>query len=78
MKLSICSVFWECETWSRSQVQQVLDPPKADELYMTAQQFYVAKVVNLKHPLIDFLLGLLQYCKVAVLHFHVSLLLLCV
>lgn len=31
IKLLICSDFSECETWSRSQVQQVLDPPKADD-----------------------------------------------
>lgn len=46
------------------------------ESYETVQQFYIG--VSLKHPLIDFLLGVLQYCKIALLHFCVFLLLLSV
>lgn len=44
------------------------------ESYETVQQFYIG--VSLKHPLIDFLLGVLEYCKIALLHFCVFLLLL--
>lgn len=50
IKLAICSDFCQYETWAKSQVQQVLDHPKVDaESYRTAWQFYMAKMLSLKH-----------------------------